>query len=187
MPAPEWWPRRSRLRDFEVLRFGTAMTSSSVVRNRALARSRVQVSPAAGAEPGALGLAERIGRHRQRQLFAHELNKVDVSGRRRELVHRGIILKIGVTGEHEPDIRIDRQSHVGQAAAALRLHLPANVALPEVTACRAGLNPAFHLHRRDEGQLQSLEYRISLGERPAGGHWPVFQIPEIDPKHSPGS
>ena len=36
MPAPVWWPRRSRLRDFEVLRFGTAMTSSSVVRSRAL-------------------------------------------------------------------------------------------------------------------------------------------------------
>jgi len=67
------------------------------------------------------------------------------------------------------------------------LYLSANAALPEISACRAGLNPAFHLHRRDEGQLQSLEYRIILGERPAGGHWPVFQIPEIDPKHSPGS
>jgi hypothetical protein len=80
IPAAVWWPRRSRLRDFEVLRFGTAMTSSSVVRNRALARSRVQVSPATGAEPGAAGPAQRIGRHRQRQLLAHELNKVDLRG-----------------------------------------------------------------------------------------------------------
>jgi len=102
-------------------------------------------------------------------------------------MHRGIVLELGITAEHEPDVRVDRQCQVREAAPTLRLHLPANMPLPEIPTHPTRLNSAVDLHRSIERQAESVENWIILRQRPRGGHRPVFQIPEIDLKHSPGS
>ena len=54
MPAPLWWPRRSRFFDLEVRRFGTAMESSNWFRRGALAPAGIEIGPTAGTEPRAI-------------------------------------------------------------------------------------------------------------------------------------
>lgn len=186
MPAPVWWPRRSRLRRLESFLFGTAIRSSSLNGGRAaLAHPKIEIGTAFGTEPAAVRTTKWKCFDRKNELFTHRGTHVHVGKRLRQRIDARVVLEIFVGRKHDLDRLLHRLDKFRETAAADRPHSAFEPPMPEEATLPRTLKRPANGQGTLKRYFQPLKKGVRRRKLTGGGYRTMPELANINLKHSP--